>query len=396
MTLHNASCTNEILRTVSPRRQIMTSRVSPELGQELHYQFSSVSSGGRGQILIFSSMSRSPLIRNIGSTTLNTTRIFQLSGVANSNVRYSRAFSSISVVYPLISCALDQWKHFKYEDVLDASPAVVRLLVNFDERDGFGLVTAIISFLASFVDFHLHSDLDVDNARSVGLDAAAFQHVVILFDDGRVQINGAHPNGSRQWFAFLSLKGVSKSVRTLQLSFLRNGIYMAVGLFPLKFSVSPACERIVKAPPVSTGCRSRPGSWSLRTRRGKGSLVRWLGVDVSPLRCSGGRRTLVDKDSLAEGTSYLICSSIRTPGRAMDSGTDAVVDNRPAAAQVPHAMVETALVRSVDTPRNPGTRDGLQADEALKGIPMLGSRLERELSGLAERDAVVGEGNTVG
>ncbi|KAK0219068.1 hypothetical protein IW262DRAFT_1298167 [Armillaria fumosa] len=70
----------------------------------------------------------------------------------------------------------------------------------------FGLMTAIISFSA-LVDFHLQLYLnrdhvvkfDVDNAHSVGIDAAVPQPVVIYFDDGRIWINEAHADARRQW-----------------------------------------------------------------------------------------------------------------------------------------------------------------------------------------------------
>ncbi|KAK0421644.1 hypothetical protein EV421DRAFT_1916078 [Armillaria borealis] len=306
-------------------------------------------------------------------------------------------------------------------DVLGASPAVVRLLVNFDELDGFGLVTAIISFLASFVDFHLHSDLDhddavkldVDNgelpfvfpcfgtrqtdagltsqrftrrscsidAGSIGLDAAACQQVAILFDDGRVQINSANPNGSRQWFTFLSLKGVSKSVCTLQpskahpvgfRSFLRNGIYTAVGLHARGSSRLRLCRRAVEVDPdpgVGVHAEARGGKYSfhyliLRANGSRRSLL-------------GGRRTLVYKDSLAEGSNYLMidtytrsCGGLEY-GKRFVVGTeqanasnralvywncraptidDAVVDNRPAAAQRDLAEIAYPLSRVVLAP----------------------------------------------
>ncbi|PBK89537.1 hypothetical protein ARMGADRAFT_1083523 [Armillaria gallica] len=133
--------------------------------------------------------------------------IFQISGVADFMGRLYHDVTSHGVTNPCFRCAPGLCEIFKYEvyspfviiipllllllpsllsplpsfshdlhhcllvveHVLGGSPAVVRLLVDFFHLDGLGLVTAIISFLALFVDFVLPFDLDHDDGLKLSV-----------------------------------------------------------------------------------------------------------------------------------------------------------------------------------------------------------------------------------
>ncbi|KAK0433704.1 hypothetical protein EV421DRAFT_1741388 [Armillaria borealis] len=273
---------------------------------------------------------REELIRRLQSVSW----IFQISGNANFDVQYWHGIINRINAY---AKALNTRAHLR-------RVSRRRTPLQFLRARWSGLVTAVISFSAAFVDFYLHFDLDHDDAvklsvddgrcscpqcplllqgtrqadgdlgcqqflgrsfsidaHSAGIDAAARKSAVFLFDDGVVEIVGAHADAP----ITVLFRAVERSITVGTRRFDAGSTDFARKWF----AQSTGCH----------GCqlgsiRERP--WLRRSTDFTVELVQWVGrlpfngIDaaVSQESCERSRQCSAYVDVLQENTRILECT----------------------------------------------------------------------------------------